>query len=91
MENVGRLVGRHLLHQVRGLLGVNALEDRRLHSGRYLGQSLGGSLLVQRLDDRLLFIPAQFLEDVRDVGGVQFTQAIVGNAQPQPAGRVRLN
>ena len=72
-------------------LGIQRLDDRLLHLGFNLFERLGSSFLVQSLEDGLALVGSQILNDVGDVGGMQFGEAIVRNLELYPARRISLD
>ncbi len=84
-QDVGRLVGRHLLEEVRGLLGVDLLHHRGLDLGLGLGEGVGRGLGVERGDDRPALHPPQVLDDVGEIGRVHAGQLLV-HLQPDGGG-----
>jgi hypothetical protein len=56
-----------------------------------LGQGVGGDLAVEALEDGLAALVAQFLHDVRQVGGVDVLEALHVDVQAKAPLRVRLD
>ncbi len=76
-QDVGRLVGRHLLEEVGRPLGVDLLDDGGLHLGLGLRKRLRCRLGVEVRDDRLALDAAEVLDDVGEVGGVHAGELLV--------------
>ena len=73
-QEVGGLVGGHLLQQVRGLLAVHVLQDFNLGVQLHFGKGLGRHLHIQVIDKVGPFLVIQVLDDIRQVGRVEFIE-----------------
>ena len=87
-QQVGGRVGFHFFDDFRRALRVERLEDCLLHFGLDFFQGPGGYVLVQGLEHGLALVGSQVFDDIRDVGRMQFGQALVGNLELYPAGRI---
>ena len=89
-HEVRRVVGRHLLEDVRGTLGGEALEHLDLGLGLHLLDGVGDRLVVERGQDAGPVARRELVDDRRQVGRVELGQAGVRDAQPD-RGDARLD
>ena len=73
-QDVGGLVGLHLLEDVRDLLLGGRLDQGELELGVDLLEGLGGRLQVQHLEDRRPVGLVQLLDDVGEVRRVELVE-----------------
>jgi hypothetical protein len=81
----------HLFDDAGDLLGVECLDKGLLHLGLDLLEGLGGDLFVEGDEESLALGRGKFLEDVGDVGGVHLREAILLDAEANPACRVTVD
>ena len=79
-EDVGRLVGRHLLEDLRSAPLGQVLDDLRLHLGLQLVQRLGRRLDLQLLEDPGSLGARHLAQDVRDVGRMEPLELLLRHA-----------
>ena len=89
-DEVGGVVGRHLLEDVGGALGGEALEHLDLGLGLHLLDGVGDGLVVERGQDAGPVARRELVDDRRQVGRVELGQAGVRDAQPD-RGDARLD
>ena len=87
-QQVGGGVRIHLLDNIGGAVGIERLYDRLLHLGIDFFQGFGCNFLVQRFKDGFALVGSKVFDDVSNVSRVQAGQALVGDFQLHPAGRV---
>ncbi len=90
-QQVGRVVGVHLLEDVGGAALLQRAEDGDLLGLGQLAEDVGQPLVVQRLGDLVPALDRQLLQRVREVGRVQLAVggeqrlgALAGLRQRQP-------
>src|SRR5450755_280690 len=90
-QQVGGRVRFHLLHDVSRPFRIERLEDGLLDLGLNFLQGTGCNIVGEGFKDRFTFVGSQIFDDVGDVGGMELGQAVVGDFQLYPPGRIRLD
>ena len=83
-QQVGGRVGLHFFDDFGGAFRIERLDDRLLHLGLDFFQGPGGHVFVEGLEHGFALVGSQIFDDIGDVGGMQFGQALVGNLEFHP-------
>src|ERR1700761_6988767 len=90
-EHVGGGAGVHLLDDVRGALGVHALQEFLLNLWLDLFERLGSGLFGEAGEDGLALGGCELFEDVRDVRRVQLGKAFLTNLEADAARGIAID
>ena len=90
-EEIGRGIGTHFFHDVRGAVGVERFENRDLRAAVELLEGAGRDLFVERLEHGLALRRGKVLDDVRDVGWMERGEALIRDLQLHAAGGIALD
>ena len=87
-EQVGGGIGVHFLDDIGRAFGIERFDDRFLNFGIDFFQGFRGDIFVEGAEDGLPLVGGEVFDDVGDVGRVELGEALVGNFQLDPAGRI---
>ncbi len=80
-EQIGGIVGVHLLDDVGRAFGADFLDDRLLHVGLEMFERVGSGFVVEVPDDTRRVVRREIADDLGEIGGMQSRQLSLRNGK----------